>query len=266
MFMTDTAHAADLVLPCTSILEEEDLVFSSMFTPYLTYAERAVPPPEGVLGEYELFRRLARRMGLTAYPDMPAREFLTRTLRPLTEAFGVTLETLAKAPFKVPGNDVPWSAGDFATLSGRYEFYSRRAAADGLTPLPTYHPPRPAPPDYPLRLLTPHHAHSMHSQQFAFRRDRPEAALHPEEIERGGLTSGQHVRVASAQGHIRAVLATDPGIPPGILKMDQGWWQQSGAVNRLTADTLSDMGENAAYFETFCRVEPIPPPGGENAS
>ena len=45
MFMTDTARAADLVLPCTSILEEEDLVYSSMFSPYLNYAGRAVAPP-----------------------------------------------------------------------------------------------------------------------------------------------------------------------------------------------------------------------------
>ena len=46
MFMTDTAHAADLVLPCTSILEEEDLVFSSMFSPYLNYARRRYRLPK----------------------------------------------------------------------------------------------------------------------------------------------------------------------------------------------------------------------------
>jgi anaerobic selenocysteine-containing dehydrogenase len=255
MFMTDTAQAADLVLPCTSILEEEDLVYSSMFTPYLTYAARAVPPPEGLLGEYEIFRRLARRMDLAAYPDMPPRTFLAQAIRPLTEAYGVTLESLAVSPFKVPENDVPWSDGRFATPSGCYEFYSRRAAEDGRTPLPAYRPPHAAPALFPLRFLTPHHAHSMHSQQFAFRREPPQVALHPTETERFGLHNGQAVRISSPQGHIEAILLTDAGIPPGILKMDQGWWQQSGAANRLTADTLSDMGENAAYFETFCRIE-----------
>ena len=263
MFLTDTARAADLVLPCTSILEEEDLVFSSMFTPYLTYTARAVPPLQGLLGEYELFRRLARRMGLTAYPDMPARAFLEQAIRPLTEAFGVSLESLAEAPFKVPGDDVPWSDGRFATPSGRYEFFSRRAAKDGLPPLPRYQPPKAAPAAYPLRLLTPHHAHSMHSQQFAFRHDRPEVALHPEEAERRGLQTGQTVHVTSARGRIEALLTVDAGIPPGILKMDQGWWQASGAANRLTTATLSDMGENAAYFESFCRVAPTAPQHGD---
>ena len=256
MFMTDTARAADLVLPCTSILEEEDLVYSSMFSPYLNYARRAVPPPEGMLGEYELYRHLARRMALEGYPDIPARNFLADAMRPLTRQFGVTLEGLETAAFKLPDEDVPWSEGVFATPSGRYEFFSQKAMDDGGLPLPAYIPPHAAPPDYPFRLLTPHHAHSMHSQQFAFRYDRPEAAIHPQDARKLGLKSGRIVRVASPQGHVRATLKSDPAIIPGVIKIDQGWWQHSGAVNRLTADALSDMGENAAYFESFCRVEP----------
>jgi anaerobic selenocysteine-containing dehydrogenase len=258
MFMTDTARAADLVLPCTSILEEEDLVFSSMFSPYLNYATQAVAPPEGMLGEYELFRHLARRMDLRDYPDIPARTFLENAIRPLTREFGVTLDSLKAAPFKLPDEDIPWSDGNFATPSGRYEFYSRKAMEDGGQPLPINMPPRAASPAFPLRLLTPHHAHSLHSQHFAFRYDRPVAAIHPDEGQRLNLADGQAVRVVSSRGQIRAALALDAGIPPGILKIDQGWWHQSGAVNRLTGDTLSDMGENAAYFESFCRIEPAP--------
>lgn len=256
MFMTDTARAADLVLPCTSILEEEDLVFSSMFSPYLTYSGRAVPPPEGMIGEYELFRHLARRLGLADYPDTPARDFLEKAIRPLTRNFGLSIAGLQTAPFKLPGSDRPWSDGRFATPSGRYEFYSHKAARDGQAPLPIYTPPLSGSPSFPLRLLTPHHAHAMHSQQFAFRSDRPTAVLHPNEMRRFGFRKGRVVRVVSLQGAIEAVLESDPGIPPGVLKMDQGWWRQSGSPNQLTADHMSEMGENAAYFETFCRIEP----------
>ncbi|MGD9332621.1 MAG: molybdopterin-dependent oxidoreductase [Desulfobacterales bacterium] len=256
MFMTDTAQAADLVLPCTSILEEEDLVFSSMFSPYLNFASRAVAPPDGMLGEYELFRHLAGRMKLSDYPDIPARTFLQNAIRPLTREFGVTLDRLRAAPFKLPDEDIPWSDGQFATPSGRYEFYSSQARDDGGPPLPTYIPPRLAPAAYPFRLLTPHHAHSLHSQHFAFRQDRPEVAIHPDEARQQGLKSGQVVRVVSSQGQIRATLTPDAAVVKGVIKIDQGWWQHSGAVNRLTAATLSDMGENAAYYETFCRVEP----------
>lgn len=258
MFMTDTARAADLVLPCTSILEEEDLVFSSMFSPYLNYSRQVVAPPEGLCGEYDLFRHLARRLNLTGYPDIPARHFLENAIRPLTREFGLTIDRLQAAPFKLPHDDIPWSDGKFATPSGRYEFYSNAAMQDGGPPLPTYIPPLDAPPAFTLRLLTPHHAHSLHSQHFAFRHDAPVASIHPDAPERQGLVSGQTIQVVSPQGRIPARLEPDPGVPPGILKIDQGWWHQSGAVNRLTNDTLSDMGENAAYFETFCRIEPAP--------
>lgn len=258
MFMTDTARAADLVLPCTSILEEEDLVFSSMFSPYLNYARQVVAPPEGLLSEYDLFRHLARRLNLSGYPDIPARHFLENAIRPLTREFGLTMERLKTAPFKLPHDDIPWSDGKFATPSGRYEFYSSNAMQDGGPPLPTYIPPREAPPAFTLRLLTPHHAHSLHSQHFAFREDPPVASIHPDAPERQGLVSGQAIQVVSPQGRITARLEPDPGVPPGILKIDQGWWHRSGAVNCLTCDTLSDMGENAAYFETFCRIETAP--------
>ncbi len=264
MFMTDTARAADLVLPCTSILEEEDLVFSSMFSPYLNYASQAVPPPEGMLGEYEMFRQLARRLRLSSYPDIPARTFLENAIRPLTREFGVTLDSLQTAPFKLPDEDVPWSDGNFATPSGRYAFYSRNAMADGNPPLPTYIATLAAPPAFPLRLLTPHHAHSLHSQHFAFRYDRPVASIHPDEAEPLKLSSGQAILVISPQGQIQATLVLDPGVAPGILKIDQGWWHQSGSVNQLTNDTLSDMGENAAYFESFCRIEPAPNHQGDD--
>jgi anaerobic selenocysteine-containing dehydrogenase len=90
------------------------------------------------------------------------------------------------------------------------------------------------------------------------------ATLHPDEAARNGLTAGEAIRVVSPQGRIAAILKTEAGILPGILKIDQGWWRQSGSVNCLTADTLSDMGENAAYFESFCRIEPLTADHGDN--
>ena len=37
--------------------------------------------------------------------------------------------------------------------------------------------------------------------------------------------------------------------------MYEGWWHKSGSVNLLTTDYISDMGEQAAYYECFCRVK-----------
>jgi len=52
-------------------------------------------------------------------------------------------------------------------------------------------------------------------------------------------------------------VAVDDGILPGLAVVYQGWWHKSGPVNRLTQIRVSDMGDNAAYNECFCRIEQI---------
>ncbi|MDJ0856529.1 MAG: molybdopterin-dependent oxidoreductase [Desulfobacterales bacterium] len=257
LFMTDTARAADLVLPATHVLEEEDLVCSSMFSPYLNHSPRIVSPPPGVIGEYELFQRLARRMGLDHYPAVTPARFLQQTAQPLLEELGITWKDLLEGPVRIPGDDIPWADGHFATPSGKYEFHSARAAADGHAPLPVFIPPTAPDKSHPLRLLSTHYRHAMHSQHFMDRRDPPQIRLHPDEAGSRGLRSGDAVRLQTARGELAATAVVTPRIPPGIAQVYQGWWHHSGAVNRLTADALSTMGANAAYFETFCQVRAL---------
>ena len=258
LFMTDTARAADLVLPATHVLEEEDLIYSSMFSPYLNYSPQVVAPPPGVISEYTLFQRLARRMGLDHYPRLTPSAFLQQTVAPLLTQCKTSWEELQQAPVRIPEDDVPWADGDFATPSGKYEFYSAQAAAEGHAPLPVFLAPAPAQASYPLRLLTTHYRHALHSQHFMDRRDRPEAYLHPGEAHRMGIAAGTPICLESPRGSLVATAAPTPRIPPGVVQIYQGWWRQSGIVNTLTGDNLSTMGENAAYFETFCRIAPCP--------
>jgi anaerobic selenocysteine-containing dehydrogenase len=256
LFMTDTARAADLVLPATHILEEEDLVYSSMFSPYLNYSPRVVAPHPSVISEYTLFQRLAQRMGIDHYPRMTAKAFLQETVRPLLNQLDISWEELQQAPVRIPQDDIPWSDGVFGTPTGQYEFYSAQAAADGHAPLPVFIPPDEPPAAYPLRLLTPHYRHALHSQHFMDRRRRPEAYLHPDEARRMGVTAGAPMYLESPRGTLMALAVLTPRIPPGVVKIYQGWWRHSGIVNTLTSDDLSAMGDNAAYFETFCRIAP----------
>ncbi|MDJ0781328.1 MAG: molybdopterin-dependent oxidoreductase [Desulfosarcinaceae bacterium] len=254
-FLTDTARHADWVLPTTTVLEEADLFFSAMFSPYLLYSPQVVAPPEGVMGEFDVFRQLARRLGLEAYPDMEKERFLERSLLPLTERYGLTLAQLSSAPFALPNTAVPWEDGIFETTSQKYELYSRGAAAVGCDPLPAYHPPRGAMPRFPLRLLTPHRHDSLHSQGFAFEEGMTEAFVHPEELRRHDLLTGTEVRLVGETGSVAVTLHGTPGVPPGVVKVYEGWWHKSGAINRLVGQQLSDMGLQAAYYDAFCRIE-----------
>lgn len=255
-FMTDTARHADLVLPCTAIMEDEDLIFTSMYSPYLNYSARAVDPPPGVRSEYDLFQELARRLNLDGFPLVPAEVFLERALQPLHAAYGLTLDQLREGCFKLPERDIPWQNGRFATPSGRYELFSARAQAAGHDPLPVFVAPPGGDPAHPLRLLTPHHRDSMHSQHFAFVDRRPTAHVHPRTVQRQGLAAGVPATVRSPLGSLRVTLHADERVAENVVMIYQGWWHQSGSVNVLTADRVSDMGEQAAYYDCFCRLEP----------
>jgi anaerobic selenocysteine-containing dehydrogenase len=256
LFLTDTARAADLVLPATHVLEEEDLVFSSMFSPYLNYSPQVLEPPPGIISEYTLFQRLAQRMGLDHFPRITPGAFLQQTVQPLLQERELSWEDLQQAPVRIPEDDIPWDDGVFATPSGKYEFFSAEAAADGHPPLPAFIPPSEPEALFPLRLLSTHYRHALHSQHFMDRRGRPEAYLNPKDAVRAGITAGTPISLVSRRGSIVVTAVPTSRVPPGIVQIYQGWWRHSGVVNTLTGDDLSDMGGNAAYFETFCRIAP----------
>ncbi len=57
------AKRADIVLPCTTHVERNDISMSQR-DPYMMRVEQAVPPPPGVRDDYDIFRGIARQMGL----------------------------------------------------------------------------------------------------------------------------------------------------------------------------------------------------------
>jgi anaerobic selenocysteine-containing dehydrogenase len=256
MFMTDTARHADIVLPCTSVLEEEDIIFSSMFSPYVNYSGQAVSPLGGILSDYDIYVALAERMGVSDFPSDGRRRFLERAIEPLTDAFGVSLSDLEQGPFSIPEDFIPWENGQFSTPSGKIELYSEEALADGHSPIATFIQPKTAHSDYPLRLLTPHRRASMHSQHFAFIDDIPEAVVRPETLRDFNLTEGARANVWSEKGEIIVKIRSDQGAAADAVTIDQGWWHKSGSVNKLISDQISEMGEQAAYYECFVNIAP----------
>jgi anaerobic selenocysteine-containing dehydrogenase len=151
---------------------------------------------------------------------------------------------------------VPWRDGLFATPSGKIELYSEQALADGCSPVATYVEAATGNPDYPLRLITPHRRESMHSQHFAFIDDIPEAVVSPETLHALQLTDGGRARVSSDRGTLLVRIRCDSGAAADAVTIEQGWWHKSGSVNVLTSDRISEMGEQAAYYDCFVHVVP----------
>ena len=143
-FRTDTVDYADIVLPATMQLEHADLHISYGHL-YVSWNEPAVPPPGECLPTTEIFRRLARRLGLDEPCLYDSDEELARQVLASDHPSlrGITLDALRTRGWMrldVPEPFVPFADG-FPTPSGKLEFYSARMAEAGLDPLAGYTPP-----------------------------------------------------------------------------------------------------------------------------
>ena len=78
MFMTDTAKECDLFIPCTNTFESEDILFSSMTNPYITYNEKVIEPKNKLMDEYYFFMELAKRLDIKEYPYVSKEEYLVK--------------------------------------------------------------------------------------------------------------------------------------------------------------------------------------------
>ncbi len=267
-FMTDTAALAEVVLPAASVFEQEDLFVTSMYSHVLNYSQKAVEPPASIMPEFEFYLELARRLGLDNLGFNSSADYLEQCAAPVLKGadwpWDGHLESLNHQYVHIKAHDIAWADQKFLTPSGKIEIYSEKALADGLSALPQFSPARQGSAGFPLRLLTCHTRDAMHSQGFedqseipqVFINDRTARAL-GEKFSGQGVSTGQQVRVTGRNGSIQARVCLDGGIYDNTAFMYQGFWHKSGAVNFLTESRVSEMGGQAAYYDSFCTLEPL---------
>jgi anaerobic selenocysteine-containing dehydrogenase len=260
---TDTVDYADIVLPSTMQTEHTD-VHDGYGHLYLAWNEPAVAPPGECLPHTEIFRRLARAMGLeepALYDDdlTLARTLVESGHRTLE---GVTVERLRREGWVRLGHPhplVPFASG-FPTPSGKLELYSERAAAAGHDPVPGYTPPRAAaaPGEDRLALIAAA-SHWFLNSMFANapeqlrRAGAPAVALHPDDAAARGLTGGERVRVGNERGSFEAVLTIGAAARRGVAATTKGHWPKLLAggtnVNAITEERDADLGGGAVYHD-----------------
>ena len=244
-FLTDTAQQADLVLPCATMLEEEDLV--GAYGHHWIGEQRAVvPPPPGVRSDLEIVAGLARRVGLGAEFDRPVEDWKRMALARVAP-LGAGLEALQRGPVRNPeAPEVRHAGRRFATPDGRARLI---AAAPPEVPAPTA--------EWPLYLTAISTPRSQGSQaEFQRRPGPPEARVHPSAA--AGLADGARARVVSPQGELEVVLGHDERLHPTVLHMDKGGWLAAGrCANVLVAPRPTDLGGGACYYDQLVRIEAI---------
>jgi anaerobic selenocysteine-containing dehydrogenase len=271
-FQTDTADYADLLLPGTMQTEHADLHYAYGHL-YLNWNEPAVPPPGECLSHTEIFRRLARRLGVTEPSVYDSDDELARAVLASDDPAlaGITLERLKAegwARLTVPTPFVPFADG-FPSPSGKLEFVSARMREIGLDPVAAYTPPAEAAQcgtelarRYPLALIAPA-SHYLLNSMFANvpelerRQGAPALVLHPIDAAARGLVEGDVARVYNDRGEFRATVRISEAVRVGVAAASTGYWPKRVAgganANATVAERDSDMGGGAVFHDN--RVE-----------
>ncbi len=201
----------------------------------------------------------------------------------------------------VPDPYLPFAEGNFPTPSGKCEFYSARMAEDGYDPLPTYTPPRwqarsegqeawggaisahttisssisslqspqraISPVLHPALVCISPPAHSFLNTSFANvprflqREATPVLRIHPDDAAPRGITDGDQVCVANAQGEVRLTAVVTTDIMPGTVLAPGVWWPKHSPdgrnINQVTFAEETDMGASGMFYDAAVWVTPV---------
>ncbi|KAK2244057.1 formate dehydrogenase [Clostridioides difficile] len=257
MFMTDTATLCDMFIPCTNTLESEDIIYSSMTNPYITYNERAVKPAHKLMDEYYFFMELAKKMGLNDYPFVEKRTYLEKVIEPLKRFDkNLDIEKLKNNYFTIH-NLVAWEDKKFETPSGKYELYSESIKNLGISPTPVYISNKYKEiedKNISFRLLTNHHADTLFSQHFMDKKSIAQAYINQRMAKKVGIEDKDIVILRSKKAKINVQINIDDGVGNYIVKMYVGWWKKHGNPNSLTDTGISDFGGQVTYNESMVEI------------
>ena len=271
---TDTVDHADIVLPATSPLEAFDILKAYGHF-YVSLNRPAIAPLGEACSNTEMFRRLAKRMGLT-HPALAESD-----VEMARQAFdwghphmaGITWERLERegsVRLSVPDPWTPFAEGGFFTPSGRCELLAPALAESGSDPLAGYVPPREGPlaspalaSRYPLAFLSPPAHHFLNStfasQETLVRLEKEQRLLiHPDDAAARGIADGVAVRVHNDRGAFHAIARVTDAVRTGLVVSPSVWWPKACRggrnVNAVTSQGLTDMGGGATFYDALVEV------------
>jgi len=242
IFATETAWLADVILPASAFAEKTG---SFTNTDRLVQLGRAVLPPPGQAREdWRILVDLARALGLDwRYGDVgEVFEEMRMTMDSIRGLSWARLQREGAVTYPCTEEDDPGHPvvfiDRFPRTGGRARLVPARfSAADELPD-----------DDYPWVLITGRqlehwHTGSMTRRSAALDALEPEASasLHPQSLERLGLSPGDRVRIASRRGEIVLAARADPGVPPDAVFVPFAYAE--AAANRLTNPALDPFGK-----------------------
>ncbi|MHA1109080.1 MAG: molybdopterin-containing oxidoreductase family protein, partial [Alphaproteobacteria bacterium] len=243
--MTPTAELADIVLPKTTGLEDEEISYEA--GPCLSITQPVIEPLGETRSDFDIAHALVRHLETHGLND--ARRFLRwNSKREFSEFLlgdcAITIEELADKGYAEYSFDLGnFEEVGFNTPSGKIELYSETLAELGLEPLPEFALPRTECvgedilDEYPLVLLTGAREKTYHHSRFREQdwarkvSPHPKLQINPETAAHQGVKTGEWVAVQTRDnsGSCHLVVDITGDVAPGVLRTGMGWWYPEAA-------------------------------------
>jgi formate dehydrogenase alpha subunit len=254
IFPTETTPFADVILPGTCFAEKNGTFVNS--DRRVNRVRKAVDPPGESLEEWKTVWEVAKRMGypMTAYQNEA--EIYDEIAHVAPIMAGITYDRIEHEGLQwpCPARDHPGTATLFLD---KFNTPSGRAI---LNPVDYVPQTEKADKRYPFLLNTGRILYQYHSCTLSRRSkaltdyaNQSYALMHPDDIARLDLESGQRVRVISRQGEIHTILKASKEVLQGEIFMP--FHYSEAPVNRLTRDEMDPYSRIPPFKLTACRVE-----------
>jgi len=241
-FMTDTASRADLFLPSTLMLEQEDIV-SSYLHNYVQYAKAVVSPPGEARTDFWIFSQLGKRLEPSVI--LPNSETFFRCALS-TDCLSISFEELKKQNFiKVNRPSVAYAGMKFDHSDGKFRLPASLHSYESM------------PVEFRLRLITPVSRDHIHSQILADNHRLPlTVQVSPDCPYLADIDLSKEVYLVSPLQKLKVKLELFDTLHPEAAILRRGSWMKTGGgVNQLVAARITDIGCGAAYYEQYVRIE-----------
>ena len=237
---TDTTRAATLVLPTTTLLEDDDLV-GSYGNHWVGSSRPVVPPPPGVKSDLQILQELSARVGLAGVLDGSARDWKERILR---KDAGFTLAQLDEGGPRrsALSAKVLFADRKFGTPSGKVNLVTAAPA------------PQQLPAGFPLFLMALSTDKSQNSQWSKGQpQGPPVVTVHP--LAAAGLLEGELATLESALGAMQVTVRHDPRQRRDVALLAKGGQLEGGrCANLLSRARATDLGGGGALYDEPVRL------------
>jgi len=260
IFPTQTARLADIVLPATSMLENEGSLTNTERR--VQWSFKAIEPPGEAKPDWWIVSEIGKAVGFTGSGakgfNYRSPEEILREINSCTPQYrGITperlKENLAGIHWPCPSEDHPGTrvlyTEEFLTPDGKAHLASVE-----------HRPPAETPDEeYPLILTTMRYVGHFHTLTMTGRSEllrkrwrEPFLEVHPSDAERYGLKDGEWAVIETRRGRYVARAKITKAVKRGVVAIPWHW-----GANVLTNDALDPVSKIPDTKACACRVRPV---------